>query len=43
MANEKILVVDDDRAIVEALTIQLKKEGFEVAAAYDGYLSLIHI
>ncbi|MBC5580542.1 response regulator transcription factor [Anaerofilum sp. BX8] len=40
MANEKILVVDDDRAIVEALTIQLKKEGFEVAAAYDGYGAL---
>ena len=40
MAGEKILVVDDDRQIVEALSIQLKKEGFEVLAAYDGWGAL---
>ena len=40
LAGEKILVVDDDRQIVEALSIQLKREGFEVIAAYDGWGAL---
>lgn len=40
MAGEKILVVDDDKQIVEALSIQLKKEGFEVLVAYDGWGAL---
>lgn len=31
-----VLVVDDDRAIVRALTDTLKAKGFAVAAAYDG-------
>ncbi len=35
MAGEKILVVDDDKQIVEALSIQLKKEGFELLVADD--------
>uniref|UniRef100_UPI0040577BFA response regulator transcription factor n=1 Tax=Acetatifactor sp. TaxID=1872090 RepID=UPI0040577BFA len=36
MENERILVVDDDRDIVATLKIQLEKEGFGVACAYDG-------
>ena len=35
MAN-KILLVDDEKDIVEFLTYNLKQEGFEVIAAYDG-------
>ncbi len=32
----KILVCDDDREIVEAITIYLEKEGYLVVAAYNG-------
>lgn len=32
----KVLVVDDDSDIVELLTYNLKKEGYEVMTAYDG-------
>lgn len=32
----KILVCDDDREIVEAITIYLEKEGYSVVAAYNG-------
>lgn len=32
----KILVCDDDREIVEAVTIYLEKEGYSVIAAYNG-------
>lgn len=32
----KILVVDDDKKIVAALTLRLQNEGYEVATAYDG-------
>lgn len=32
----KILVCDDDREIVEAITIYLEKEGYSVIAAYNG-------
>ena len=32
----KILVCDDDREIVEAITIYLEKEGYTVIAAYNG-------
>lgn len=31
-----ILVCDDDKEIVEAISIYLKQEGYDVAAAYDG-------
>lgn len=37
MAKEKILVVDDERNIVELLKYNLEKEGFEVICAYDGF------
>lgn len=32
----RILVCDDDREIVEAITIYLEKEGYDVVAAYNG-------
>lgn len=32
----RILVCDDDREIVEAITIYLQREGYEVVQAYDG-------
>lgn len=32
----KILVVDDDREIVDAIEIYLSQEGFEIIKAYDG-------
>lgn len=37
MAKEKILVVDDERNIVELLKYNLEKEGYEVISAYDGF------
>ena len=36
MANETILLADDDVMIVDALRYQLEKEGYAVTAAYDG-------
>ena len=36
----KILVVDDDREIVDAIEIYLNNEGFEVLKAYDGMEAL---
>lgn len=33
---EKILVVDDERSIVELVSFNLRKEGFQVLAAADG-------
>lgn len=35
-----ILVCDDDRAIVEAISIYLKQEGYDVVPAYDGKQAL---
>ncbi|MBQ7956118.1 MAG: response regulator transcription factor [Lachnospiraceae bacterium] len=40
MEQEHILVVDDDRDIVNTLRIQLEKEGFYVLCAYDGQEAL---
>lgn len=40
MEKERILVVDDDRDIVATLKIQLEKEGFAVACAFDGQEAL---
>ena len=34
--NEKILVVDDEKSIVDILEFNLKKEGFQVITALDG-------
>lgn len=36
MAKERILVVDDDREIVKAIEMLLKRDEFEVVKAYDG-------
>ena len=36
----KILIVEDERDIVQALEYNLKKEGFEVSKAYDGIQGL---
>jgi len=36
MAKKKILVVDDERDVVEFLTDLLKDNGYEVSQAYDG-------
>lgn len=36
----KILVVDDDREIVELLSIYLRNEGFDIVKAYDGKQAL---
>jgi two-component system alkaline phosphatase synthesis response regulator PhoP len=36
VAKEKVLVVDDERNIVELLKFNLEKEGYEVVTAFDG-------
>ncbi len=40
MSQEKILVVDDDKDIVNTLKIQLEKEGYEVYCAHNGLEAL---
>ena len=40
MAREKILIVDDETDIVDAITYQLKREGFRVQTAGDGARAL---
>jgi two-component system alkaline phosphatase synthesis response regulator PhoP len=34
--NEKILIVDDEKSIVDPINFALKKEGYITACAYDG-------
>lgn len=34
--GKKVLVVDDEKSIVEILTLNLKNEGYTVCEAYDG-------
>ena len=36
MSNELVLIVDDEKTLVKALTFNLEKEGFKVEPAYDG-------
>jgi two-component system phosphate regulon response regulator PhoB len=36
MPKPKILVIEDERALVEVLTCNLEREGFEVIQAFDG-------
>jgi len=43
MGNVKILVVDDEPDIVELVTYNLKKEGFDVSSAFDGEEALARI
>ncbi len=40
MVTEKILVVDDEKPIVEILKYNLEKEGFQVVTAFDGETAL---
>lgn len=40
MDEQQILVVDDDREIVNAIAINLQNEGYEVLKAYDGLQAL---
>lgn len=40
MANEKILIIDDDRNSVRFLELELCHEGYEVEKAYDGMAGL---
>ena len=42
MANEKILVVDDDTNICELLRLYLTKEGYQVTTANDGRIALVN-
>ena len=34
--NKKILIVDDEKAIVDILNHNLRKEGYNTLQAYDG-------
>ena len=34
--NECVLIVDDDKAIVNAIAILLEKEGYRTLKAYNG-------
>jgi CheY-like chemotaxis protein len=36
---KKILVIEDDKRIVKALTVRLKAQGYDVIAAYDAVLA----
>src|SRR5260221_7676204 len=36
MAKPKILVIEDERSLVEVLAYNLTREGFDVMTAYDG-------
>jgi len=38
--NKTVLIVDDEKNIVDILSFNLKKEGYEIAAAYDGKAAL---
>ncbi len=44
MADAGILVVDDEKKVVDLVTLYLKREGYRVLAAYDGLqaLELVH-
>ena len=43
MSRKKMLVVDDEPDIVELVTYNLKKEGFDVSSAFDGEDALAKI
>lgn len=43
MSMKKMLVVDDEPDIVELVTYNLKKEGFDVSSAFDGEDALVKI
>jgi DNA-binding response OmpR family regulator len=43
MEKTKVLIADDDRGLIMALTARLKKEGFEVIPATDAYQALTQV
>ncbi len=40
MQKAKILIADDDMALVQALAIRLSEEGYEIINAQDGYFAV---
>ena len=40
MSKQKILVIEDERPLVEVLSCNLEREGFEAILAYDGHEGL---
>lgn len=40
MDRHKVLIVDDDKDIVETIRFRMEQEGYEVFTAYDGYEAL---
>jgi len=36
MANKKILIIEDEKQLVEMLKMRLEKEGYSVIVSYDG-------
>ena len=37
---QRVLIVDDDRKIVQAISVRLRSEGYDVQAAFDGEAGL---
>jgi DNA-binding response OmpR family regulator len=44
MADARVLVVDDEKKVVDLVTLYLKREGYQALAAYDGVqaLEMVH-
>lgn len=40
MPKNKILIIDDEPELVEAITVRLKASGYEIISAYDGQQGL---
>ena len=40
MERPKVLVVDDDADLVQSLSLRLRREGYDVAVAMNGYQGL---
>ena len=41
--NKTVLIVDDEKDIVELLAYNLEREGYQIAKAYDGHQALQYI
>ena len=39
-ASARILIVDDDEALIQSLSLRLRNEGYDVVSAVDGYQGL---
>ena len=39
-ASPKILIVDDDKELIQSLSLRLRNEGYDVVSATDGYQGL---